>query len=257
MRSQSPGLLLSAAIWVPTAFAIVVIWVSAATVRPWGRGPGWRWPSSPPSCRWAWRSAGSWPRTPAPPSPPEVGTVETLYIVGYLLAALAFVGLLAKVRQRPEPISAVDSALVFAVIVTIGYVAVLQPLARRDIQVGLALETLFLLVDALLAALIVRLWLSSSARFNRALRTMLVAVAIFVVDDMVATYFTVNTTVRAEWEGSSWVSSCSRCAWRQRRGATPPSSTTRRAACMPAGSRCCARARRPARRARRRRSGRG
>lgn len=201
VRSQSPGLLLSAAMWVPTAFAIVVIWVSAATVRPWGRGP---WVAVAlittlmplglavrrilaPNTRTAFAS--------------EVGTVETLYIVGYLLAALAFVGLLAKVRQRPEPISAVDSALVFAVIVTIGYVAVLQPLARRDIQVGLALETLFLLVDALLAALIVRLWLSSSARFNRALRTMLVAVAIFVVDDMVATYFTVNTTVRAEWEG--------------------------------------------------------
>lgn len=94
----------------------------------------------------------------------QIGFVETTYIVGYLLAALAFVGLLVKVRQRPEPISAVDSALVFTVFVTFGYVAVLEPLSRSQIHVGLMLVTMFLLVDALLAALIVR---SGSRRRRR------------------------------------------------------------------------------------------
>jgi H+/Cl- antiporter ClcA len=96
--------------------------------------------------------------------------VDALYAAIYGVTLISLVYMIRRVKRRAEPMWFLDAAITFVGVAAVGSQIILVTMyARNGADWAFWLQTFYLLVNAGLIALAIRLWLATSRVANRGL----------------------------------------------------------------------------------------
>ncbi|HQZ84537.1 MAG TPA: EAL domain-containing protein [Actinomycetota bacterium] len=192
-RSRAPGAALSGLYTLVMLLTLGSMILSLVRMRPWAR-PAWVALTVVLSLSFAGVSyrqfvlGGVRSIDLSSPTP-----VDALYAAIYGVTLISLVYMIRRVKRRAEPMWFLDAAITFVGVAAVGSQIILVTMyARNGADWAFWLQTFYLLVNAGLIALAIRLWLATSRVANRGLRIGLAALVIFVLNDVVSTAMIIN-----------------------------------------------------------------